>query len=189
MNHLFPIFVKLEQFNVLIVGGGFVGHEKITALLSNSPKTPITLIGREIRQDIYDYVADFPQVVLKQKIFELNDLLGQQIVIAATDDKKVNEDIRNAAKERGILVNVADTPDLCDFYLSSIVQKGDLKIAISSNGKSPTITKRLKQVFQDTLPNEIDTILQNMAAIRAKLKGDFAQKIKTLNQITENLVQ
>ncbi|MBX2889630.1 MAG: TSUP family transporter [Saprospiraceae bacterium] len=187
-NTLFPIFLKLENFDVLIVGGGKVGLEKITAILRNSPATRVTLVGKKISKEIRRFVIDFHQVVLLEKPFEQSDLEGKQFVIAATDDKALNRFIRQIAHERGILVNVADTPDECDFYLSSIVQKGDLKIAISTNGKSPTIAKRLKELLNDALPNELNDLLQNMPAIRSRLKGDFSEKVRTLNALTASLV-
>lgn len=187
-NTLFPIFLKLEKFRVLIVGGGYVGLEKIRAVLNNSPQTRITLVGASISQAIRDYASDFPQVVLIEKPFESTDLNGQQFAIAATDDRVLNEQIRDLAAEGGILCNVADTPELCDFYLSSIVQKGDLKIAISTNGKSPTVAKRLKETFQDALPDELDQVLQKMPVIRQRLKGDFSEKVNTLSELTSVLV-
>jgi uncharacterized protein len=186
-NCLFPIFVKMEQFRVLIVGGGAVGLEKLTAILRNSPETPITLVAPEILEEIQNYAAAFPKVILKDKNFELSDLNEQNFVIAATDDKILNTEIKKAASQKRILTNVADTPDECDFYLASIVQKGDLKIAISTNGKSPTIAKRLKEVLNAVLPTELDAILQDMTAIRQRLQGNFAEKVKTLNKITKIL--
>jgi siroheme synthase-like protein len=84
---------------------------------------------------------------------------------------------------------VADTPDLCDFYLSSIVQKGDLKIAISTNGKSPTIAKRLKEVLIDLIPDEMENILNNMSKIRDKIKGGFAEKVRQLNELTKSIAE
>jgi hypothetical protein len=97
--------------------------------------------------------------------------------------------VKKAAKARKILANVADTPEECDFYLSSIVQKGNLKIAISTNGKSPTVAKRVKEVLNETFPEEIEDVLQNMEQIRSTLKGDFAEKVKQLNEVTASLVQ
>jgi uncharacterized membrane protein YfcA len=84
---------------------------------------------------------------------------------------------------------VADTPDLCDFYLGSVVKKGNLKIAISTNGKSPTIAKRLKETFNEALPDELDQVLDNMQSIRKKLNGDFDYKVKKLNSITKVLIE
>jgi len=84
-------------------------------------------------------------------------------------------------------VNVADKPELCDFYLGSVVKKGNLKIAISTNGKSPTIAKRLKEMFNEVLPDQLDELLQNMHIIRNKLNGSFTDKINKLNTITRDL--
>lgn len=186
-NTLYPIFIKLEQFDVLIVGGGNVGLEKITSILNNSPRTRVTLIGESILPDIQLFASKFENVCLIEKAFEVEDLEDKNFVIIATDDKELNKSIKILAESRQILANVADTPDLCDFYLSSIVQKGDLKIAISTNGKSPTIAKRLKEILNELLPNELDEILQNMHQIRNKLNGNFSHKVKVLNHLTRAL--
>ena len=119
--------------------------------------------------------------------FQIPHLNGKQLVVCATDDTSLHHEIRRLAHARGILVNVADTPAECDFYLGSIVQKGDLKIAISTNGKSPTIAKRLKETLNDLLPDELDDLLQNMPAIRERLDGDFSEKVKALNALTASL--
>ena len=84
---------------------------------------------------------------------------------------------------------MADTPDLCDFYLGGIVTKGNLKVAISTNGKSPTAAKRLRQLLEDVLPEELDDLLDNLNAYRETLKGDFEYKVKAMNEITEGLVK
>lgn len=186
-NNLFPVFLKLEHFDVLIVGGGNVGLEKLTAVLGNSPATRVTLVASSISERIKVFSADYQHVVLQEKPFDRSDLEGKQFVIAATNNTFVNRQIKALAAARGILVNVADTPHLCDFYLSSIVQKGDLKIAISTNGKSPTIAKRLKETLNELLPMELDDLLQNMPAIRQKLGGDFAEKVRSLNSLTASL--
>jgi len=186
-NTLFPVFLKLEQFDILIVGGGAVGLEKLTAVLRNSPDTRVTLVGETILPEIRTFVLDFPRVTLLEKTFEAEDLQGRQFVFIATDHPELNATIKLLAAERGILANVADTPDLCDFYLGSIVQKGDLKIAISTNGKSPTIAKRIREVLQEALPDELHDLLQNMNAIRNRLGGDFARKVRALNRLTRRL--
>ena len=111
------------------------------------------------------------------------------LVIAAVNDIELAEQIRNDAKQKGKLINAADKPSLCDFYLGSIVQKGNLKIAISTNGKSPTIAKRMKEVLNEALPDEINTLLDNMQQIRNKMSGDFDEKVNQLNEITRKLSQ
>lgn len=187
-NKLFPVFLKLESLSVLVVGGGKIGLEKLDALLSNAPGTKIKLVAIEISEKIKPLLAIYPNLQLIERAFLPADVDETDIVIVAIDDKKESTRIRNIAKEKGKLVNVADKPELCDFYMSSIVQKGNLKIAISTNGKSPTIAKRLKDLFNDLLPEELDQLLDNMEAIRSKLKGDFTDKVNQLNEITKDFV-
>lgn len=174
--------------HVLVVGAGNVGFEKISALLKNSPEAKITVVGERILPELRAFCRDFPKVQILEKTVSPEDVVGKNLVIAATDQKSVNSAVKNWAAARGILCNVADTPDECDFYLGSIVQKGDLKLAISTNGKSPTIAKRLKEVLNENLPDELDEILQKMPLIREKLKGDFSEKVRILNELTANLI-
>lgn len=187
-NTLFPVFLKAERLQTLIVGGGSVGLEKIAALSANSPGANITLVAREIHPGIRDIAAGNLRIKLLERDFSPCDLYGKDIALIATDDAAENKRIHDTAKAMRVLVNVADTPHLCDFYLGSIVQKGNVKIAISSNGKSPTITKRLREVLTDLIPDEMEQILDNLADIRRKLKGDFAEKVKRLSRITAVLV-
>jgi uncharacterized protein len=188
-NQLFPVFFKLEHLHVLIVGGGNIGLEKITALLNNSPATKITLVARHVLPEITELKSKLKNLTILEKEFEVHDLDGKDLVIAATGQRSVSELIRKEATARKILINVADTPDLCDFYLGSIVQKGDLKIAISTNGKSPTLAKRMKEVFNEELKEEdIQHTIDNLGKFRNHLKGDFANKVRELNEVTSVLV-
>ncbi len=186
-NPLFPVFLKLEQFRVLLVGGGNVGLEKLGAILRNSPATTVTVVATIFLPALRELAARHTRVRLIERPFHDNDLPGHDLIFVATDDPALNRHIKAGASELGILTNVADTPAECDFYLSSVVQKGDLKIAISTNGKSPTVAKRLREVLEETLPEELDSLLQQMTIIRGRLKGDFAQKVKSLNAVTAEL--
>ena len=188
-NTLFPVFLKLNELHTLLVGAGSVGLEKLTAILNNSPEAKVTVIALAIAPDMHVLSAEYPGVKILQKSFTDSDLDDADVVIAATNDSNLNKFIRQSAHDRKLLVNVADKPELCDFYLASIVQKGDLKIAISTNGKSPTIAKRLKEVLNDGLPAELDTTLQQMSHLRNSLNGDFAYKVKKLNEVTSVLVE
>ncbi len=187
-NRLFPVFLKLENLSVVVIGGGNVGLEKLMALLHNAPDTKINLVAEKIAPEIVALTLQYPTLTLYQKSYERADIVGADIVVAAVNDLSLSELIRNDAKEAGILINVADKPDLCDFYLGSIVTKGDLRIAISTNGKSPTIAKRLKEIFNEAIPNDLDELLNNMAKLRKTLHGDFASKVHQLNELTKVLV-
>ncbi len=187
-NQLFPVFLKLEHLHVLIIGGGAIGLEKISAVLNNSPATRVTLVATNVLPEIIAFKKRFEKLTILEKSYEASDLDEKDLVIAATGDRELSIHIREEATKRKLLINVADTPDLCDFYLGSIVQKGDLKIAISTNGKSPTLAKRLKEVFNDALPEETQLTMDNLNKFRDHLKGDFANKVKQLNEITSVLI-
>lgn len=186
-NALFPVFLKLEQMHVLLVGGGFVACEKLTALLQNSPRARITIVAISTLPDLHRIARGGDSVVIIERAFEECDLDGKELVILATGHKPTSAAIRAQAKQRGLLVNTADTPELCDFYLGSVVKKGAVKIAISTNGKSPTLAKRLREIFEEAFPEEINESLNHLHHIRTYLKGDFADKVKQLNQFTRIL--
>ena len=187
-NHLFPLFVKLERLRLLLVGGGNVGLEKLQAVLQNSPATKVTVVAPLISESIRELALRHPGIRLLERPYHPNDLEYADIVIVAVNDRSVSETVAKQTRAAGLLVNVADTPDLCDFYLSSIVRKGHLKIAISTNGKSPTIAKRLKEEIGSLIPDEIDNVLENMQTIRQGLNGDFSEKVRKLNDLTKVLV-
>jgi siroheme synthase-like protein len=186
-NPLFPAFLKLENLRVLLVGGGNVGLEKLTAILRNSPETAVTVVSISMLAELRELAARHPRIRLVQRAYAEADLDAHDIVFAATDDPALHRVIKAAARQRRLLVNVADTPALCDFYLSSVVVKGQLKVAVSTNGKSPTVGKRLRAVLEETLPEELDEVLEQMTIIRNRLAGDFANKVKSLNAVTAEL--
>ncbi len=188
-NKLYPIFLKLEELELLLVGAGNVGLEKLNSLLSNSPEAKITIVAPLIKEEVRGLLQNHPFCNLVQRSFEETDLNNKDLVVLATDDKELHKKIKALAEEKGILVNVADTPELCDFYLGSIVQKGNLKIAISTNGKSPTAAKRIKEVLNKALPGELDEVIENLHQIRNKLNGNFEYKVKKLNALTKVLVE
>ena len=188
-NRLFPVFLKLEELDVLLVGGGNVGLEKLSAMLNNSPDTKVTMVADMFRDELREYVRDYPNVTLIERKFEFNDLNNRDLVILSTDNPDLHASIKRVTAERHILCNVADTPDLCDFYLGSIVQKGDLKIGISTNGKSPTMAKRMREFLDDIIPENVQQLLENLREIRKSIKGDFQEKIRIMNEVTEGMVK
>ncbi|MGI9542728.1 MAG: precorrin-2 dehydrogenase/sirohydrochlorin ferrochelatase family protein [Cyclobacteriaceae bacterium] len=188
-NTLFPVFLKLDQLRTLVVGGGAVGLEKLRAILKNSPKAKIKLVATQVKPEIHELARLHSRVSIEERAFQISDLLGIDILVLATDIWETNLVIRYLAKKKGILTNVADTPELCDFYLGSTVGKGNLKIGISTNGQSPTFAKRFRQVLEQVLPDETDELLGNLKAIRDSLKGNFGHKVEKLNQYTASLVE
>jgi len=188
-NQLYPVFLKLDQLELLLVGGGNVGLEKLHSLLANSPEAKVSIVAPEVKDEIKKLVLRHPTCKIFQREFQYDDLNGKDLVILATNNRSLHEEIKTKATEKSILVNVADTPDLCDFYLGSIVQKGNLKIAISTNGKSPTAAKRIKEVLHEALPGELDDVIENLHKVRSKLNGNFEYKVKKLNKLTRTLIE
>lgn len=185
-NNLFPVFLKLEFLETLIVGGGHVGLEKLSAILRNCPNAKVTLVARTIQEPLKELARLHPTVKLEERNFKLWDLWDKDLVLLATDSRGLHETIRKFARTKRLLINVADTPDLCDFYLGSVVTKGNLKIGVSTNGKSPTMSKRIREYLEEALPDDTNELLENMQKIRDKIKGDFSHKVKVLNEVTSS---
>ena len=185
-NKLYPIFLKLENLQTLLVGAGVVGLEKLNALLKNSPAAKVNIIAEHVCEEIIEIARDNDNIKILKRKFFFSDLEGNDLLILAANDRALHERIKFLARERRILTNVADTPDLCDFYLGSVVQKGDLKIGISTNGKSPTFAKRFREYLEESLPDSIQELVDNLTAFRNNLKGDFQQKVNALNELTSS---
>ncbi|MDG1374734.1 MAG: bifunctional precorrin-2 dehydrogenase/sirohydrochlorin ferrochelatase [Flavobacteriaceae bacterium] len=186
-NNLYPIFLKAKALHVLIVGGGNVAEEKLHFLLKSSPDAKVTIVSPMFREGTLALANDF-DVELIHDTYINSYLKGKHLVIATTDIPEVNVEVYNDCKARYILVNVADNPPYCDFYMGGIVTKGHVKIAISTNGQSPTTAKRLRQFFEDVIPEDVDALVQNLNEFRKTIKGDFEHKVQTLNEFTKGLI-
>ena len=189
VNELYPIFLKTEQLEFLIVGGGNVALEKLEFLLKSSPNAKITMIAPFYREATLDFVSNRPNVKLIHRTFNSFFLKCKHVVIATTDKPAVNKRVHYFCKKKRILVNVADTPDLCDFYMGAIVTKGNLKIGISTNGKSPTLAKRIRQFLEELLPEEVNDLLDTLQNYRNTLNGDFEFKVNEMNKVTKSILE
>lgn len=186
-NNLYPIFLRMHKIQTLIVGGGNVGLEKLTFLLKSSPDANVEMVAPFFRDEVKALAEQF-NINLIYTAYDASFLCDKDLVIAATDNVEVNTKIYKDAKCRNLLVNVADTPEFCDFYLGGIVTKGNVKIAISTNGKSPTTAKRLRQFFEEVIPDDVNILVENLNQYRKTIKGNFEQKVNALNKITETLI-
>ncbi|MEO0571000.1 MAG: bifunctional precorrin-2 dehydrogenase/sirohydrochlorin ferrochelatase [Bacteroidota bacterium] len=186
-NELYPVFLKVNNLKVLIVGGGNVAEEKLTFLLKSSPNAVIEMVSPMYREGTIALAKKYGVKMYHGK-YHRRFLKKKHIVIATTDSPKVNEKVYHDCRRRSLLVNVADNPPFCDFYMGGIVTKGNVKVAISTNGKSPTTAKRLRQFFEDVIPENIDDLVKNLNQYRKTIKGDFEEKVETLNAFTKGLV-
>lgn len=188
-NPLYPVFFKLDKLKMLVVGAGEVGFEKMHFILKSSPNANITIVAPWAREEVAEIIESGKyNIKWIKKEFDKSDIDGHDLIVAATNFEDVNKHVHHAAKQADKLINVADTPDLCDFYLGSIVTRGHLKVAISTNGKSPTFAKRFRQVLEEVLPNDSAQLVDNLKIFRDRLKGDFNFKVQELNRITSTLV-
>lgn len=256
-NQLYPAFFRLDRLQMLVVGAGEVGEEKLSFILKSSPNAQVVVVapwmGEELRvllegyqRSTYEqemartqvqgklneasklfrndgsgqfdleklvqmgsihlhntyytfepgselgglyYTPEGGNVMWLKQEFQPADVEMADLVIAATNFREINQAVYEAAKERRRLCNIADTPDLCDFYLGSIVTRGPLKVAISTNGQSPTFAKRFRQWLEAELP-ELETtgLLDNLKLFRDRLTGDFRAKVRQLNAVTNSLL-
>jgi len=186
-NELYPVFLKLHNLNVLIVGGGNVGLEKLSFLLKSSPNANVEVVAPDFHLEIKVLAETHPSIKLTEAKFKKRMLKKRHMVIACTDDLAVNKRVYDLSRKRYLICNIADTPDLCDYYLGGIVTKGNVKIAISTNGKSPTTAKRLREFFEEVIPEDINSMVENLNEYRKTLKGDFEEKVKRMNEITASL--
>ena len=186
-NNLYPVFLKTSNLRILIVGGGYVAEEKLRFLTKSSPDANVTILAPFIREHTLELARAFDVNIIADEYGE-NYLKGYHVVIATTDNPKVNLEIYEDCRKLDKLVNVADNPPLCDFYMGGIVTKGHVKIGISTNGKSPTTAKRLRQFFEEVIPEDISKLVHNLHLYRKRLKGDFEYKVEHMNELTESLV-
>jgi precorrin-2 dehydrogenase/sirohydrochlorin ferrochelatase len=186
-NELYPVFLKVSNLHILIVGGGNVALEKLTFLLKSSPNAQVEMVSPMYRDETITLATTFG-IKMNVATYDKSFLEGKHMAIATTDNIPVNEQVYHDCRAQQILVNVADNPPFCDFYMGGIVTKGNVKVAISTNGKSPTTAKRLRQFFEDVIPENIDDFVKNLNEYRKTIKGDFEEKVETLNEFTKGLL-
>lgn len=145
MTSLFPMFMKLEGRQCLVVGAGKVGEPKIAGLLETGAR--IRVVALDASPAIREW-ARAGKIELELRTFTNDDLQGAFLVVVATASRTLNERIYHEAQRLGILCNVVDVPDLCDFFYPSIVRRGDLQIAVSTAGKSPSLAQKIRQQLE-----------------------------------------
>lgn len=173
---LLPIFVKLRDRLVLVVGGGAVAESKIDALFAAGAR--VRVVAPRVTPAIAQWSAQ-GRVEWQGKTFAAAHLDGVFLVIAATSAPGVNEAVFREADARGILCNSVDDIEHCHFYYGSVVQRGDLQIAISTNGKSPALAQRLRLQLATQFGPEYELWLEWLGAARELLRaGDTSPDSK-----------
>jgi siroheme synthase-like protein len=168
---LFPIFVKLQGRLVVVVGGGSVAEGKIVGLLAAGAR--VRVISPAITPAFAEWVRDL-KIDWLPKVFGPGDLIGAYLAIAATSAPGVNDAVFQEAEAHGIFCNAVDDIEHCHFYYGAVVQRGDLQIAISTNGKSPALAQRLRQELEAQFGPEYEVWLEWLGAAREVIRGSAA---------------
>lgn len=162
----YPVFLQLEGKTALVVGGGKVALRKVETLLNYGAS--VHLVAKELSPELKQLIED-GDVLFLGEVFREIDLKDIFLIIAATDDKALNRRVSKTAREKGLLVNVADQPSDCNFILPSIVKRGDLSIAISTSGRSPALAKKIRTVLERQFGAEYEAFLVLMGYLREEV--------------------
>jgi len=161
----YPVNLDIQNRKCLVVGGGSVGTRKVMTLLECG--AVVTVVSSDVAEELLE-LAEKKMIELKRRPYESSDIDGMFLVIGATDNEELNRQINKDAEHQNKLCNIADRPEACNFVLPSIVNRGNLVIAISTSGKSPAFAKKMRQDLEKEFGEEYDEFLQLMGAIRKK---------------------
>jgi len=174
---MYPILLKLKNKKILVVGGGKIAERKVIRLLK--AEANIFLTSPDITDELQKFV-DEKKIVYNKREFIKGDLKNTFLVIAATNNKKVNYLIFRESEKNGILVNVVDEPDYCNFYVPSIIDRGDFLVAISTKGKSPAFARILRKKLEEYLPDELSKKVALLGDLREEQKGKTPRERKII---------
>jgi siroheme synthase-like protein len=160
-----------------------VALEKLKSILTQDSQANIRIVAKEYAPETLAFLEDYQQVEIIQSELHEGHFRQTHLVFSASRNRALNERVQRIASYLEIPVNCADTPDLCDFYLGSVVKRGDLKIAISTNGKAPILSRRVRELLEQALPEDLDLLLEEIHTIRKNLSGNFETKLKIMEQV------
>lgn len=162
----YPIFLKLNGRRVIIIGGGVVAARKVQALAESDAS--LTVVAEHINDDLIELCQSTQTKVIKSS-YSKNYLSGALLAIAATDDNELNKQIYKDCQELGILCNVVDVPQLCDFFVPAVVKCGDLQIAVSTNGNCPAYARHIREKLETLFTNKHGEFLIELEKVRKQI--------------------
>ena len=177
MTDLFPMFMKLEGRQVLVVGAGNVGEPKIGGLIQTGAR--IRVVALQASPAVRDWARE-GKIELAVRAFSSDDLAGAFLAIVATNSPTLNERVYNEAQQRGVLCNVVDVPDLCDFFYPAVVRRGDLQIAVSTAGQSPSLAQKIRQQLEKQFGPGYATWVAELGATRKLVLASELDKERKL---------
>ncbi|HIF9314066.1 TPA: NAD(P)-dependent oxidoreductase [Photobacterium damselae] len=167
----FPVFLRLDDRQVLVVGGGEVACRKVDLLLK--AQANITLVSPQLHPYLQQLVAN-GRLTYRQRCYQTEDLIGFDQVWATTNQQALNQQIHSDATQRSLWVNVVDNPPLCHFITPSMVDRSPIQIAISSGGASPVLVRYLREKIETVLPQNLSLIANYAGMQRTRIKQHFA---------------
>ena len=169
----FPLFVNLDKLPVLVVGGGEIAERKINLIIKANAK--VEVLARKFSPNVENLINKNKLKKIKSNL-DISALdSNYSLIIAATDNKQINKKLFNFANKNNILINVVDQPDLCTCTFGSIVERGDLVVAISTGGNAPVFARNLREKFETLLPQSTKQLIDFSASIREKVMNSFSQ--------------
>ncbi|NLM51323.1 MAG: bifunctional precorrin-2 dehydrogenase/sirohydrochlorin ferrochelatase [Firmicutes bacterium] len=190
MSDLYPVFLKLKQQKCLVVGGGEVAARKVQSLLAC--QADVYVISPQLHPPLSQFVAA-GKIRAFQRPYQKEDLAGAKLVIVATEQKEVNQQVASHCAEKGILCNVVDEPELCDFFVPAVVKQGPLKIAISTSGQAPVFAKQIRVNLTEHFDEAYKIVIEMVGRARTELLEKVSDATKRRKKISslqlEELVQ
>ncbi|NLP37060.1 MAG: bifunctional precorrin-2 dehydrogenase/sirohydrochlorin ferrochelatase [Firmicutes bacterium] len=166
MSDLYPVFLKLKLQKCLVVGGGEVAARKVQSLLAC--QADVYVISPKLHPQLSELAAA-GKIRAYRRPYQKEDLAGAKLVIVATEQKEVNQQVASHCAKKGILCNVVDEPELCDFFVPAVVKQGPLKIAISTSGMAPVFAKQIRQVLAAHFDEAYKIVLEAVGQARRRL--------------------
>ena len=163
----YPMFLDLTGREVLVVGGGDVAARKIDTLLRYG--ATIHVVSKELSPAV-EKLSTAPAVRVSLREFDPRDVERKTLAIAATNSREVNQLVAQEARSRGVFANVADQPDLCDFFVPATVDRGTIQIAVSTTGNSPALARRIRETLEDAIGQEFADVSALFGALREPAK-------------------
>ena len=174
----YPIYLELEDAHAVVIGAGSVAARKAKTLVATGAK--VTVVARTI-EPIFKELCEGLPIEIVQGDYSKEHLQDAFLVIAATDDNALNTEIFEDCQQLKILCNVVDVPPLCNFYVPAVIRRGDLQIAISTNGKCPAYAGHLRRKFQNLITEEHGRFLEVLDDARKSIISKVpAEKRKDL---------
>ena len=167
MNPYYPLFLNVKAMKCIVIGGGLIALRKVKDLLEHC--ADITVVSPYICKGIDDLLAQSKIRVFKRK-YQVGDLDGSYLTVVATGDKSLNKKVVKEAKERKVLLNIVDDPELSDFIVPSVIHRGDISIAVSTGGKSPALARKIRTRLETHFADEYSALALLVNEVRTKLQ-------------------